>query len=47
MAAIRGLGRIATEAAKAALEEISEQHPGPSVRLRARAEVARLSKPSP
>jgi HEAT repeat protein len=44
MAAIRGLGRIATPTAQAALEEISEKHPKPAVRLRARGEVARLSK---
>jgi hypothetical protein len=47
MAAIRGLGRVATEAAQAALEQISEKHPEPAIRLRAGGEVARLSKLSP
>jgi hypothetical protein len=44
MAAIRGLGRIATETAQAALEQISRHHTDPAVRLRAGGEVARLSK---
>ncbi len=47
MAAIRGLGRIATKSAQAALEQISQNHPEPAIRRRATGEVARLTKSSP
>jgi hypothetical protein len=42
MAAIRGLGRIGTPAARAALEAAARDHPDETVRRRARAEVRRL-----
>jgi hypothetical protein len=43
MAAIRGLGGMATPAARAALEEAAASHPDPATRRRARAEVRRLA----
>jgi hypothetical protein len=44
MATIRGLGRIATPAALAALEIAARDHPEEMVRRRARAEVRRLAE---
>jgi hypothetical protein len=43
MAAIRGLGRIATPAAQAQLAKAAANHPDPDTRRRAGAEVARTS----
>jgi hypothetical protein len=44
MAAIRGLGRIATARARRALEEAADSHPDPATRRRARAEVKLLEE---
>jgi hypothetical protein len=44
MASIRGLGRIATPSARAALEEAAGSHPDPATRRRARAEVKLLER---
>lgn len=44
MAAIRGLGRIATPKAKQALAEAAESHPDPRIRRRAAAELALLGR---
>lgn len=43
-AAIRGLGRVETAAARQALEEAAASHPDPSTRRRAAAEVQRLAQ---
>lgn len=42
MAAIRGLGRIATRDAERALESAASSHPNPDTKRRARAELAKL-----
>ncbi len=47
MAAIRGLGRIATAEARDALRRIAATHPDAATRRRARAEVARSTSPTP
>jgi hypothetical protein len=41
MAAIRGLGRIATPEASRALESAAASHPDPATRRRARAEIGK------
>ena len=43
MASIRGLGRIATPRARAALAKAAASHPDPATRRRAGAEVAILA----
>jgi hypothetical protein len=44
MAAIRGLGRVATASARKALQEAADSHPDPATRRRARAEVKLLEQ---
>ena len=44
MAAIRGLGGIATPAARRALEDTAGSHPDPATRRRAGAEASRLAR---
>jgi HEAT repeat protein len=44
MAAIRGLGRVATNSARQALEAAAASHPDAATRRRAAAEVTRLTR---